>query len=253
MKVTFDSNVWEKVVLEAEGYGFIKTLILEGKIQPYICEIAISLESIRKKERLPFWQKYEPKSEVIEIENNESHFHGRICFSSDNEAHPGLHHVHKSCLFKAKNLGFKILPMTNFGTVRSPEIPNEMKVSFNNSDEFWKYAERLSECSNYIENQGAGAVEYIKLKKVLGLQQHSVTEITCKVPENHSKAFQKSVAEWVDGDSLSAHYANLNDIFCTQDSGKNSGAKSVFHRENIKKVSNLFGIKVMTVQELFAL
>jgi len=253
MKVTFDSNVWEKVVLEVEGYGFIKDLIQAGKIEPYICEIAVSLESIQKKDRLSFWQKYEPKSEVIEIESNESRFHGRFCFSSDNEAHPGLHHTHKFCLLEAKRLGFKVLPMTNLGTVRSPEIPSDMKVSFNSSDEFWKYAERLSECSNYIESQGGGAVEYKKLKEVLGLQQHSVASIASKLPKNHSKTFQKSVAEWVDGDSLSAHYANFNDIFCTQDSGKNAGSKSVFHPDYIKNVSKCFGLKVMTVQELSTL
>lgn len=49
-KVTFDSNVWEKVVRkETSEHEYINNQILLGNIQPYISEIAISLESLQKR------------------------------------------------------------------------------------------------------------------------------------------------------------------------------------------------------------
>ena len=52
MKITFDSNVWERVINEAEHHLVkIKNKIREGKIQAYICEIALDLEAIQKKKR----------------------------------------------------------------------------------------------------------------------------------------------------------------------------------------------------------
>ena len=51
MNITFDTNVWEKVVNEEEHHLVeIKNKILDGKIQAYICEITLSLEAIQKRE-----------------------------------------------------------------------------------------------------------------------------------------------------------------------------------------------------------
>ena len=50
MNVTFDTNVWERVIDEDNHhFAEIKNKICNGKIQAYICEIALSLESIKKK------------------------------------------------------------------------------------------------------------------------------------------------------------------------------------------------------------
>ncbi|MEZ5671577.1 MAG: hypothetical protein R3E08_04015 [Thiotrichaceae bacterium] len=43
IKVTFDFNVWEKVVCGEAGFEKIRELIYSRQIQGYICEIAISL------------------------------------------------------------------------------------------------------------------------------------------------------------------------------------------------------------------
>ncbi len=253
LKVTFDSNVWEKVVSGDNKFLKIRDNILSGNIEPYICEIAISLESIRKRERLSFWKGYESKAEIVGEKFEENKFSGTICFGPNNEAHPGLHHVLKDCLLKANSMGFKVLTMTNIGTVRSPVIPDEMKISFSKIDDFWEYADELNDCSNFIQSLGAGAAEYFNLVEMYGLHGHSVMRIARELPDKLEKQFFQCVAEWVDGDALSAHYAYKNDFFCTQDSGKNAGSKSVFFPDNIRKVTEKFNVKVISASELSVL
>lgn len=253
IKVTFDSNVWEKVVSGNNEFMGIRDSILSGKIEPYICEIAIALESIKKQQRLSFWKVYKSKSDIVREEHSENKFHGTICFAPNNEVHPGLHPVLKDCLRKANSLGFRVLTMTNIGTVRSPEIPDTMKISFSDIDDFWEYAEELSKCSKFIQALGAGSSEYFKIVNKYGLHGFSTGKSITGLPDSLEKKFYRSVAEWVDGDALSAHYAYKNDYFCTQDSGRSAGSKSVFSPDNLKRVTEKFNITVISASELSAL
>jgi len=54
VKVTFDTNVWRRVVeIEVNSrdeYQELRREIENKKIEPFICEIALSLESISRKE-----------------------------------------------------------------------------------------------------------------------------------------------------------------------------------------------------------
>jgi len=141
MKITFDSNVWESFFdpskQNIDNFVNLKQLIKLNKIEPYICEVALSLESIRKKQRALVWENYKPLFEfevtgTTQNEDGSTTFHNSLCISPDTKKHPGLHSVLVDRLELAKNLGFKVLSMTNFGTIRTSEIPEEMKVSFVN-------------------------------------------------------------------------------------------------------------------------
>lgn len=248
MKVTFDSNVWESLVQGNKDMNQIIDLIKCGKIEPYICEIALSLESISKANRLPFHLKYKPSTEFIEKQSTDKKYHYTIKLSPNNNAHPGLHPKLITGLTLAYKLGFKVLTMTNFGTVRNNEIPKDMLISFDKKDDFWSYADRLSECSKYIETLGAGAARYHELKAFLYNTGKKRDQITSEV--NYSKSFHKAVAEWVDGESLAAHYAYGNDIFCTNDRGRNAGQRSIFNPKILKKVSKKFNLNILSSHEL---
>jgi hypothetical protein len=148
IKVTFDSNVWEKLVSDSSKYPTIRKRILNGSISPYLCEISLSLD-------------------------------------------PGLSPILLGNLLRAREMDFKVLTMTNFVTVRSPEIPEEMRATIEGWDGYWEYAERLSECSKFIETMGCGIHHYNATKN--------------SKPEVSTKQYSAAVAEWVDGDALSAH------------------------------------------------
>ena len=258
MKVTFDTNVWKRLVRGEQGsrpkwlvyVSYIRDKIVSGVIQPYICEIAISLESIKKEKRLPFWRTYEPKIKNKELPNDGATIRSKFTLGPNNEAHPGLPPELKKDLNLANRLGFKVLRMTNLGTVRSNEIPSEMLINFENIENFWCYAEKLAECSEFIRALGFGASEYLKLKNEFGIESDLPFIILKKVEASQKEIFIKAVAEWVDGDSLSAHFAYGNDVFCTEDKGKGAGGRSVFHRSNIIKVKEKFGLNILSVEEL---
>jgi hypothetical protein len=90
---------------------------------------------------------------------------GIVQVSPNNESHPGLAHVHLERLLKAREMGFNVLAMINFGTVRSPEIPQDMLATVESGEAYWEYANRSGECSEFIEKMGCGRYDYDNVKK----------------------------------------------------------------------------------------
>lgn len=239
MRVTFDSNVWEKVVLNNDGFEEVREKIYNSQIQAYICEIALSIESIKKRDRLQFIRNYSPKIEFRNIPSEPRRVCKEITIAPNVEAHPKLHLKLKECLKLAHDLNFKVLPMTNFATVRSPEIPAEMKVELKTREEFYAYAERLAICSKFIEDElCCGGYEY-----------HS-RKITIESAMEIDKKFAGVVAEWVDGECLASHYAYGNHIFCTLDRGCSSGSHSIFYPSNLQILQECFNLKIVSPVEL---
>ena len=61
MNITFDTNVWERMIDEEEPHLVkIKNKIRDGKIQAYICEITLNLEAIQKESELNSWETISP-------------------------------------------------------------------------------------------------------------------------------------------------------------------------------------------------
>lgn len=259
MKITFDSNVWEYIVISDnnnnDDFWKLKQLILSKKIQAFICEIAISLESIRKNERANIWKSYEPsiKFKSLGTSKNEdgvTMFHNSICFSPDTEKHPSLHPTLINRLELAKKLGFKVLCMTNFGTIRTSEIPKSMKIKFKDTKAYWDYAGRASRCGKYILELKAGQNDYNVFKEKYNIKGGNVSRAMFEIPETEEKKFSSAIAEWSDGDSIGAHYAFMNDVFCTLDSAKNSGEKSVFSAKNRAKLKEDLGINILSIEQI---
>jgi len=71
-----------------------------------------------------------------------------------------------------------------------------------------------------------------------------------KIPEDQINKFSESIAEWADGEAISAHYAFKNNIFCTLDTAKNAGVKSVFAKNNVSNLEKKFGIEILSVDEV---
>ncbi len=250
MKVTFDSNAWESIVdgRTADCIN-IRSKVVAGLIEPYICEISLSLESIQKAARSKFFEGYSPKFESSDAHSSSPHSVAMtVSVAPNNEAHPGLHPKLAQKLKSAENLGFRVLRMTNLGTVRASGIPNSMYVGFGTADDYWEYAERVNDCSNYIESLGCGAAEYMRY----GSEYQLSRGLNKAIPESESKRFTKAVAEWCDGDAISAHYASGNAYFCTDDQAKGAGQKSVFSPSNLVKIRDKFGIQCISTGGLNA-
>ena len=64
--------------------------------------------------------------------------------------------------------------------------------------------------------------------------------------DEQKRKFPKAIAEWVDGEALSAHYAAGNDFFCTDDKAGDAGTGSIFHDQNRTRLQKKFGIKIIS-------
>lgn len=237
MKVTFDSNVWERLVEEPSAHPELREKILSGVISPYMTEISVSLESIQNSKRQEFFRSYMPSTDWrAESVGPGGEIHAKFTFGPNTASHPGLHSKLSQNLSKAQELGFKVIRMTNLGTVRSPEIPQDMLLTVESHQEFSDYAQRLTDCHGFITSLGCGYHDYEMIKQTG--QPGS--------PEKLAEA----IAEWVDGDALAAHYAFGADIFCTNDRGRNAGSKSIFFPDNLAKLKSHFAMTVLTPDEL---
>ena len=227
MNITFDSNVWEPMVNEEEPHLVeIKNKIRDGKIQAYICEMALSLEAIQKKKRSEFFRDYEPRITVENLPPENGKLGVRVSFGPNTELHPGFPPQQWDKLLKARDLGFKVLRMTTFGTVRPKDIPDDMYINPNDMDGFWRYADPLASCSDYITSMGCGQAAYNRFRaefNLVGLDFRSIPAERRKEFVERWKEFAEAIAEWADGDSLAAHYAAGNDFFCTDDRAGNAG------------------------------
>lgn len=71
--------------------------------------------------------------------------------------------------------------------------------------------------------------------------------------QNHKKALRKQInpiiGEWCDILIVSSHYAYGNDILCTNDEGRESGANSLLHHLNREKLAH-DGIKIVLPKDL---
>lgn len=63
------------------------------------------------------------------------------------------------------------------------------------------------------------------------------------------KIVRPAIGEWCDALILGSHVGYGNDVFCTTDTGKNAGARSLLHHSNRANL-NAQGITVMTPAEL---
>ena len=237
MNITFDTNVWEPVINEEKHHLIeIKNKIRDGKIQAYICEISLDLEAIQKENRAEFFGNYEPSITVKHLPPENEVFRMQFCIAPNTDLHPGIHEKQWDKLLVARDLGFRVLRMTNFGTVRTKDIPDDMYIEHGDIEE---YAELLGNCNDFIIGLGCGRAAYDQLNQVsLGGQM---------IPrEQWRRNFSKAIAEWVDGEALSAHYAFGNDFFCTDDKAGNAGTGSIFHNQNKAQLKKEFGIKIIS-------
>ena len=178
-----------------------------------------------------------------------SQYSGVFSISPDTSKHPGMHPMLQRKLVEAQKLGFKILRMTNLGTVRCPNIPDSMYTSFSESS-FWEYCESVAKCSDYIVSHGWGQAQYENLKNEHNLVGLPLIDCLSKIPPEKTKMFCDAIAEWVDGYSISAHFGYSNEYFCTEDRGKGAGKKSVFYKGNLASIKQAFGLKIVSISEL---
>lgn len=251
MKITFDSNVWRGIVSlntfsnnnNIHFYKEINKAIRNGKIEAYLSETVFTIEAIQKTNRKTFFGNYTPLKKYNIYEKNNV-----VSFSSSIEPnikkHPGNHYMVQDHYKNAINLGLKIINNPRIGTIKNPEIKDN--ITYLNSPSSILFAQ----VSNKIEELKAG---FYQIKKI-GLKYSSDWNEGIKMaPESENPEIIKAISEWADGDSIASHIAIKGDYFCTLDKAKKAGSESILNKSKIEKLSNEFNIRIATPEELYKL
>ena len=267
MRVTFDSNVWEKVVApdayrldpKFEALCAINKAISAGTLKGYISETFATLEAIRKGDRAGFLEKRAEDLVKVTWHRSEriGHIRGTVEIGGASSVHPGLSEPLASKLRQARELGFLLIPSSRIGSARPAIIDDEqfrIPLTAEQSADIWAFLDERAAISAAIEARGVGFAKIEQLARSiqqrLGLGEIPWYEgLNRPADATESKKIDKAFAEWADGDTVAGHIACKLDILCTEDQGKGAG-QSIFNLSNRQWLSERYGVVFMDINEL---
>lgn len=246
MKVTLDSNVWEKVFcVDLAPYEIIRSALSENAINGYICDSVFRIEAIPKPDRRGYFARpsmgVSNHDEMIRIDGNKQ----RKIFSlgPDDDKHPGLPVEQLPKFRAAMSCGVKLIRGLAWLGLPIPNEISDQALYVQESED----ARGLREQRQQILTKEIWARDVGKalFDKIGGWNMFGDKNIS-------DKGVRKVCAEWADGELIASHYAYHNEILCTEDRGINAGI-SIFNDQNSKLLTKAYGLKIMRVQELASL
>jgi hypothetical protein len=244
MRVTFDSNAWQKVVVPNlarktslyDAFADIHEALRTKEIQGFICETVGTLEAIRRRVRKAYFTSIKPAVKV-QSDAKGDQILVNINIGPNHDQHPGLPHILRERLEFAFNLGIRLMRAPRIG-IPLPDLFLDLSVFAEDVDVAISAARdnRWGDVVSAIEERGVGS-------GALRLQQGRFKAMG-------ETEFARAVAEWADGDSVAAHVAYGNDVFCTEDQGKTFGSASILDVANRKWVTATYNVIFATIREL---
>jgi hypothetical protein len=215
---------------------------LRGKqIQGFISETVGTLEAIRNLGRKAYFTSIRPNVNVQVVNVTLGQALLKIDMGTTHDQHPGLHRVLEERLQLAFTLGIRLMRAPRM-TIPVPALMLDLSVFADETDVPTGAARdnRWGDIMLTIEQRGVGSALLRSLQEKAGGRVDDIEE----------KAFARAVAEWADGDSVAAHVAYNNDIFCTEDRGKSGGNASIFDTSNRQWLELTYGAEFDSVKEL---
>jgi hypothetical protein len=250
LHITFDSNVWRKV---ASPYAFPKepsaaifeklNLLSKSKIIiPCLSETIFNLEGVEKIKRQRIIGNDRGKIEKHTHTFKEGVISSGFTIGPDLHAHPGSSDYLSKHLNDARLSNFKILYCPRLGGLKNRDI---LESDYLNCSE--EISNKFSDTVCEIESWGCGISQVIAIGCRFAEFWLDGLQVA---PASEQENIAKAVAEWSDADSVAAHIAYGNDIFCTRDRATSAGSKSVFHSSNITRLREKYGFLCQQPEEL---
>ena len=251
MRVTFDSNVWQMIVMPAlarntdlhNAYEIVHDGVRNGQVQGFICETVGTLEAVRISGRKTYFTSLRPR---VEVKTDFRAGQGLMTINIDpnHDQHPGLPKVLTDRLEIAYSLGIRLMRAVRMG-IPTPASFLNLSVFADEHDVPTSAARdnRWGEILETIEQRGVGAAALVALDEELGKTNSE---------SDAEKRFASAIGEWADGDSIAAHVAYGNDVFCTHDQGKSAGRKSILDADNREWLAERYDVQFATIEELAA-
>ena len=256
MNVTFDSNVYRPLVSPATfqndpdsaHFNVIRQAIKDKKLCGFLGEPVFTFEAIKKLDRKAFFGTY--KGDVSISQELTSANKAKLSITiGPSKTHTASNNPYlERHLNDALSLNFKILRVPRIGGLKNVDNKDEYfadDIAFPAAQR----QERCGELSRKIEENGCG-IAHIKTIASRHGKGKSLFEGIEAAPASESGLIERAIAEWADGDSISAHYAYGNNCFCTRDNAKAAGADSVLSPENRRWLSVEYKLIFVTPKEL---
>jgi hypothetical protein len=273
MRVTLDTNVWNRMVFPERhtaspnylAFVTLRDALRSEQVHGFISEGFATIEAIQKRHRAKFYAQSVPKVEV----KSKSHgpgLHGLgINIQARHDLHPGIGGEFEEELQEALLLGIKLLSTPYIGLSVPDRLRNNPAIYAEEVFATADYNERFGDVVRTIVDRGLGHGALVSLVKeftarldeprpatlsdralIYGVYEWASTEGRSKEKRQIEQAF----AESADGDLVAAHIAYGNDYLCTEDHGGTAIAPSIFDTEHRIWLKAQYGVEILNVQQL---
>lgn len=254
--VTFDSNVWRPVGDPARflndpmhaSFTKIHGALRSGQIEGRLSETVLTLEGIARADRKNLLSTYESKTDITDKVLPDGRLHLRFSIGPDLTAHPGNNSYLSSHLNDALALGFKLMHCYRVAGLINPDVKAEWyaQTPIPTAD----IANKFGEVGRKIEAAGAGMAWVKSIGAANAQSAEHWSRGLANAPSTDDTRIASAVAEWADGDMVSAHVAYQNYYICTRDAAKAAGSNSVFSPSNRVWLERDYGVKFVSPVDL---
>lgn len=241
MKITFDSNAWEKVFDTSDkSYELIRSTLHKKLAFGFICEAAFRIEAIMKKDRAGYFDQPFVDFRIEGMKTSadgQSYLH--MSMGSDDKKHPGIPKIQMEKFKLALNMGIKVMRGLSWIGLPRPSILDDRTIFVTETKEEFH---RIDQCQVKMMSE-------FKKRKLLDYDFRKLGGWDKNFEIQVNKKFVKACAEWADGELAIAHICYQNDFLCTDDTANSTG-RSIFDAENRKWLSEIHGVRFISVQDL---
>lgn len=256
MKVTFDTNTFHKVTKPevyakdpyTQAMATIHDMIKGGKVVGYISDTMITLEGVKRANRASVFGGSRVLSQITHSGDT-----SYINMKLEQPDRQPVHAKQKERFLDAFGLGMKLLGAPRIGMPRAEECFYAQEDPTKLGDRLDRFGTILRE----IEGRGLGAA---RAKAIAARFSSRGTfsgpwflPLGAAKDIHEEQEVARAIAEWADGDSIAAHYAYQNDVFCTLDHAlaeERRGEPAIFAATNKAWLTSELGIKFATIVEL---
>jgi hypothetical protein len=243
MRVSFDSNAWEKIFDPSDTLcASIRAALARRAIEGFICEAGFRIEAITKDDRATYFAKPYMDTRFDGMVMRDGQPHIQVSFGPDDTRHPGLPSVQADKLRRALSTGLLLMRGSPWmGLPVPPEIGDPQIFVSETREGAHEREQRQIDALALIETRGVGKAAF----DAVGGWRLSA------MPPSDEKKVRTACAEWADGELVGAHIAYQHDILCTNDRARTAGT-SIFDLTNRAWLTTHFGVVFKTLDELIA-
>ena len=122
MRVTFDSNAWERIFDPADtDWAIIRNALAARRIEGFICEIGFCIDAVTKSDRATYFAQPHCGSRFDGIVERDGRLYFQTSFGPEDDHHPGLPPVQAAKLQEALRCGIRLMRASAWMGLPAPQ------------------------------------------------------------------------------------------------------------------------------------